>query len=340
MNTDRVVGRGGIFLISLDFEIRWGVRDQPTVESYKPNLLGERRAVPAMLELFSEFGIHATWATVGFLFHGTRDNLLAALPSPLPAYADRNLSPYENLHEAGADERTDPYHYAPSLIKAIAATPHQEIGTHTYSHYYCLEDGQTVEAFEADLLFACEIAKRNGVKLESLVFPRNQFNSPYIRVCSQLGIKAFRGNESGWIYRAVNERTKQSTMRRALRLIDAYINISGHNCSTFERTRSSVPFDMPSSRFLRPYSKSLRRLEGLRLRRITSGLTYAARHNLIYHLWWHPHNFGVSLEANLAFLRQVLEHFASLRLSHGMKSLTMGELAHRLEKENLVEQGA
>jgi len=340
VNTQHTTNRGGVFLISLDFEIRWGVRDQQMVESYKPNLLGERRAVPAMLELFSEFGVHATWATVGFLFHKTRDELLAALPPLRPAYTDHNLSPYEHLDEVGTDEYTDPYHYAPSLIKSIAAIEHQEIGTHTYSHYYCLEDGQSVETFEADLRAARRTAEQSGVRLESLVFPRNQFNLPYIRVCSNLGIKAYRGNEASWIYRAVDEETKQSPVRRLLRLADSYCNLSGHNCHSLERVRRSFPFDMPSSRFLRPYSKRLSFLDGLRLRRITSGLTHAARGNLIYHLWWHPHNFGVSLKENLAFLRKVFEHFATLQREHGMESLTMGELAHRLLEEDSVAQTA
>lgn len=340
MNTQRTNTGGGILLISLDFEIRWGVRDQPNVESYKPNLLGVRRAVPAMLEVFASQDIHATWATVGFLFHETRDELLAALPAQRPAYTDRNLSPYEHLDEIGKDESEDPYHFAPSLIRLIARTPHQEIGTHTFSHYYCLEAGQTVEDFDADLRAACETAKcwGNGVELESLVFPRNQYSARCIEVSSKHGIKAYRGNERSWIYAPVDEGTRQSTLRRGLRLADAYINISGHNCVSLERVRESFPFDMPSSRFLRPYAKPLRALDRLRLRRITSGLTHAAQHNLIYHLWWHPHNFGVALEENLAFLGKVLEHFARLRREHGMESLTMGELAHRLMKDGAVEE--
>ena len=162
--------------------------------------------------------------------------------------------------------------------------------------------------------------RSGGVELESLVFPRNQFSAGYVQVCSKHGIKAYRGNEESWIYAPVNEGTRQSTIRRGLRLADAYVNISGHNCCSLERARRSFPFDMPSSRFLRPYSKRLRLLDPLRLRRITSGLTHAAQHNLIYHLWWHPHNFGVSLEENLAFLKSVLEHFAGSRRKYGWRA--------------------
>src|SRR5262245_13071649 len=58
----------GALVISLDFELHWGVRDKRPVDgSYRENLLGAREAIPRMLDLFEEFGIAATWATVGFL---------------------------------------------------------------------------------------------------------------------------------------------------------------------------------------------------------------------------------------------------------------------------------
>ena len=57
-----------IFTISLDFELYWGVRDKRSVGAYKDHLLGVQRAVPELLGLFEKNGVHATWATVGFLF--------------------------------------------------------------------------------------------------------------------------------------------------------------------------------------------------------------------------------------------------------------------------------
>jgi hypothetical protein len=65
----------------------------------------------------------------------------------------------------------------------------------------------------------------------------------------------------------------------------------------------------------------------LRLHQIKRDLTEAARKGLFYHLWWHPHNFGVNTEANLAFLRKILEHYRSLKDLYGMESLNMSEMA-------------
>ena len=48
--------RAGNFVISLDFELMWGVRDHATRESYGRNVLGGRQAIPAMLDLFPQAG--------------------------------------------------------------------------------------------------------------------------------------------------------------------------------------------------------------------------------------------------------------------------------------------
>jgi hypothetical protein len=57
----------------------------------------------------------------------------------------------------------------------------------------------------------------------------------------------------------------------------------------------------------------------------------AAKQGLIYHLWWHPHNFGVNLERNFEVLRAVLDRFAALRETHGMQSMAMREVAAQAE---------
>ena len=62
--------------ISIDFELFWGVRDVRTVRNYGDNILGVRQAIPAMLELFKECEVHATWATVGLVTFENRKSFL------------------------------------------------------------------------------------------------------------------------------------------------------------------------------------------------------------------------------------------------------------------------
>jgi len=270
--------------------------------------------------------------------------MLEGLPSIKPNYANKNLSPYEGnyIESIGANAEDDLYHFAPLLIEQIKIHEDQEIGTHTFSHYYCLEAGQTLESFNADLEMAIAVAQKNNVQLTSLIFPRNQFNENYLKICSENGITCYRGNEHSWLYSAKNQED-ESMWRRALRLLDAYINISGHNCYTDEYIASKTPpdeyiasktpQDIPSSRFLRPYSNKLRFLDWLRLARIKSGMSHAAKNNLTYHLWWHPHNFGINQKENFAFLEQILQHYQKLNRQYGFNSYTMSNLAALLKND-------
>jgi len=339
----------GTLVISLDFELHWGVRDHTPIalhrntahptSGYNANLLGVRQAIPLMLEVFTRYRVHATWATVGFLFFDNKADLLAHLPARLPEYADAQLSPYQELdgvNSIGASEGADPFHYGASLVKLIRETPGQELATHTFSHYFCLEKGQTVADFEADLLSARQAAARFGVELKSLVFPRNQFNPAYVEACGRAGITCYRGNQPSSLYRATDTISDSNLVRRALRLLDAYLPVARSSAPSLSqiaaaRENPAEPYDIPASRFLRPYSPGLRIFEPLRLRRIEREMTRAAENGLVYHLWWHPHNFGVNIAENIAALDRLLRHFDTLRREHGMASRSMCEVADALQ---------
>jgi peptidoglycan/xylan/chitin deacetylase (PgdA/CDA1 family) len=316
----------GALVISLDFEIHWGVRHNPDdAGTYRRRLLAERQAIPRLLDAFAEYGVAATWATVGFLFAASRRELEEFSPAVVPRYEDTRLFPYtENI---GDGEGDDPLHYAPSLIRMIRERARQEIGTHTYSHYFCLERGQTRETFRADLRSAKAIAAKYGVSLRSIVFPRNQFNPDYNDILKEEGIVALRGSESAWMYKPEITRD-DGRLKRVTRALDAYCNLSGANLVGWDRVRMPDGMcNIPSSRFLRHWRRGLRRFEPLRLARITAGIRRAAASRQIFHLWAHPHNFGADMDENFAFLRQVLEVFKECRDRQGLRSLSMGEVA-------------
>jgi len=318
------MGASGAFVVSLDFELHWGVRDKWSLAEYRRNLLGVWDAVPALLALFRASEIHVTWATVGLLFCDDKRELLAALPERRPAYARPGLSPYDALAEVGDSERDDPFHFAPSLIRQIAATPHQEIGSHSFSHYYCLEAGQEPADFRADLEAAIRLTRTKlGLTPRSIVFPRNQVHAAYLAVCRDLGFSAYRGNLDTWLYRARADED-ESHVRRAVRLVDAYVPLTGRNARPLTSAEAG-PRNVLASRYLRPYAPGLRHLEPLRLRRIERDLRAAAVRGHVFHLWWHPHDFGIHLRENLAVLRHILACFGRLREGYGMESLPLAE---------------
>lgn len=313
-----------LFVISLDFELYWGIRDVATLAQAKDRLLGERVAVGAILDLFRQRSIRATWATVGALFCRSKKELLASLPDQVPRYEDTTLSPYERLNELGASETADPFHFAPSLIDKIAGTPGQELASHTFSHYYCLERGQNDADFESDLVAARRAGASYGDVVRSLVFPRNQFNPDYMPVLRRQGVKAFRSNGNHWAYRA--QTSVEPAHRRIFRLGDSYLPLSGKRSRRLARTPGE-PIDVPASAFLRPYHPKLRILDHAKHHRLTSAMRASARNGECFHLWWHPSNFGSHLRENLAFLTAVIDSFDELRRTLGMESATMVEAA-------------
>ena len=367
----------GRLVISLDFELMWGVRDHRTIRDYGHAVLGARQAIPLMLQLFEQHGIKATWATVGLLFAESREQMLEFAPlASLPAYHDCTLSPYGAINKShtcstrqpektsatqasddeyiGKNEKDDPFHYGLSLIRKIAETPGQEIATHTYSHYYCGAKGADTKTFQTDLQAALDIAKFNNLKIQSIIFPRNQISSPFVNICAKAGLKTYRGNPGAYAYRDFDE-IKKSQAVRAYRLADSVIAIdslqrlTSSSHSPIQRplidddirpdnamTRNIM--NVPSSRFLRFTNNDHRYLTALHLRRVCKELTAAAIQGGTYHLWWHPHNFGSDPDASLNSLDTILRTYRKLADSYGMASTAMCEFAQDSAAANTVER--
>ena len=98
----------GFLVVSLDFELYWGMFDKVSIAEYGENIRGVRTAIPRMLKLFSTYGVSATWAGIGMLMARNRDELIALLPPEerQPQYEDMNVSAYEHIKKAsiGVDE--------------------------------------------------------------------------------------------------------------------------------------------------------------------------------------------------------------------------------------------
>ena len=313
----------GIFTISLDFELHWGVFPTKTVKDYEHNLKGTKQAIEGILQLFGENKIHATWATVGLLFLENQKELNQWLPLKGITYDDPKFNPRKVAGNFPSDYQ-GAFHFAKDLIQQISQTPHQEIATHTFSHFYCLEKGQTAEQFKADLIAAIKIGQLNNTEIKSIVFPRNQFNESYTSICKELNINTLRSNPTHFLYQPRNKKTDNKKWLRAGRLIDTYLNLSGQ--------QAGAPFiknevlHIPASRFLRPYAPKLAVLEKLKLARIKKEMTIAAQQKKCYHLWWHPHNFGIYTKENLQLLQAILTHYQKLEKQYGFQSLNMREI--------------
>lgn len=316
----------GTLLVSLDFELFWGMLDCCTLEEYKDNVLGGRKAIPQILKIFTKHRIHATWATVGFLFANNYEELKKYFPKEnlKPKYKNTRLSSYSYLENVGVDKKDILCFFAPSLIKKIAECSGQEIGCHTFSHYYCREEGQTTEQFEADINSAMKIAQSHGYKLTSLVFPRNQSSKDHIEILKKYGFTAYRNEEKDWIHKKISFRP----LLRVLRLLDVYFPLTGQGA--YEPQVKDGIVDVWGTRMFKPYFKPLFFLEDMKIRRIKKEMLYAAKNGLYFHLWWHPHNVGVNTAYHLKQLEEIFNYYDVLKEKYNMRSLNMREASEEL----------
>lgn len=316
----------GTLIVSLDFELFWGMQDCSTFEEYQENVLGGRRAIPRLLDLFTKHGIHATWATVGFQFADNYHELLQYFPqeSLRPSYLQPRLSTYRCFENIGHNEEEAPCFYSPTLIHKISKCEGQEIGSHTFSHYYCREAGQTTEQFEADMRAALSLANAKGYKLASVVLPRNQCTDEYIEVLRRLGFIAYRDEENDWIHKKITF----YPLLRALRLADVYLPLTGQGGYLPKNENGIV--NLIGSRMYKPFFKPLAFLEKMKIYRIKKQMLHAAKAGLTFHLWWHPHNVGVMTNYHLKQLEDIFGYYNQLKEKYGMRSLNMKEAAEEI----------
>ena len=276
-------------VISLDLEMMWGNLEGWSVDGYgRTNVAQVREVVDRLLCLFEKYEVKATFAVGG------------------------------KIMEEGHNEEHADLYYAPDVIEKLKASKWVEIGTHTYSHYI----GSDRRVFEVDLKKALVKAKEKGVEVKSIVFPQNQVRDELFAVCQQCGIRAYRGNPAHFY----GAKTKIGKWKNRLcRFLDSYFVLSGMNSYPLEYKEAGLR-NIPASRILRPYSRRLAFMEGLRFRRIKKEMEYAARHDEVYHLWWHPHNFGANINENFAFLERILKTYQELNERCGMRSMTMSEI--------------
>jgi hypothetical protein len=87
---------------------------------------------------------------------------------------------------------------------------------------------------------------------------------------------------------------------------------------------------LPASRLYKPWTK-YEWLNKLKMKRIISEMTSAAKKHSYYHLWWHPHNFGYHPTECLQELAIILKHYQKLNKKFGFTSLNMSNTQQYLK---------
>ena len=116
--------------------------------------------------------------------------------------------------------------------------------------------------------------------------------------------------------------------KRFIRFSDTYFNLTGYHCYSQIADKNGM-YNVKASLFLRPFSKKLFFLESLKVYRIKQAMRYAAKNNQVFHLWWHPHNFGSHPKENFKNLKKILTYYNELQSKYGMESRTMSDFVNK-----------
>jgi len=316
----------GYFVISLDFEMIWGMIEKSQNELIKKRVQNVEIVIPKILEVFKTHDIHATWGVVGILMLNDFEELKSLVDKIDFKYEKKELRISKYLSTFSDSEFDSNIHFKYDLIKNIKETPYQEIASHSFSHFYGNELGQTISDFESDILLFNKVAlNKLNLKPVTYIHPRFQNNKDYNRILTANGYKIIRGLRED---KLKNSSYKDKT-RIKIKYYDRYLNLLGHRSYSLNDVVSKKQndlYDIKESYYLRPYNARTRIFEFFKLKRIKNEMTYAAKNNKIFHLWWHPHDFGIDIEKNLTILDKIARHYVKLNKRFNYLSKNMVDL--------------
>ena len=309
----------GFFVISLDFELFWGVADFADAAEWKSRIMNVYEVVPRLLDLFDKYEIHVTWATVGGMLANNMEEYCSYLKD------DKDPQILGLISKIKTDSLLDEKMlFAPNLVAQIVCHKHQEIGTHTFSHYYCKQENSSEQTLLNDIKSCDEIFREKGYNIpQSLVFPRNQVAKEYIDKLPD-SVIAYRGLEKGLVTKLKTSNRKIGTL---LWYIDHYIPIRAPRSYKIDNCDRVALINIPQSRFFKAYKDKYKRFEKLKLRRYKQEMLYAAKNNQVYHLCWHPHNLSSNIDINFSQIEEILMYFSFLKEKYDMRSVNMKELS-------------
>jgi peptidoglycan/xylan/chitin deacetylase (PgdA/CDA1 family) len=314
--------RGGVFTLSIDFELIWGTLDLAGPEGFRAACERERvHVIPRLLDLLDRFEIQATWCVLGHV-------MLAACRPVRGRRHPEIVRPAHAWHPADwfaddpcTDEDRSPVFYGRTLVEKIVAcqTP-QEIGCHSFSHVVFGDPGCSREAASSELAACLRIADEIGTEMCSFAFPRNVVG--HLDLLREYGFRCFRGPEPTW-HRGGGQGIR---VKRLGHLFDV-VTARSPPVVTPRRTPEGL-VNIPGSMVFFPMHGRRRHIPlRVRVNRALEGLERAVREQRVFHLWFHPTNLADETDTMFRGLEQIFDRVASLRRARRLEVLPMKAFA-------------
>lgn len=311
----------GLFILSLDVELAWGMRGD---RSFFRDFEREREIIKKILKLLERYNIKATWAIVGHLFlegckqkNGVKHSEIIR---PKYKWLDSDWFDIDPC----SDINKDSLWYGKDIIAYIKkCATFQEVGSHTFSHIIVGDEGCSKECFSSELQASKKSAEKEGINLESFVFPQNKID--HLDVLKDHGFITFRGVDENW-YRSFHK-----TLKKIAHFMDNYFMIQPQ--AVLPKIEGGI-LNIPGSYFYvhkRGWAKFLP--VSFRVKKSIFGIEKAVKQKKIFHLWFHPFNIASDEIGLLAGLEEIFKFVADEIKKGNIDNLTMGELANILSNQ-------
>ncbi len=308
----------GIFVVSIDLELAWGICDRPLRPALRSALALEREVIRSILAIFSAYEVRATWAVVGHLLTTECGRDGATVHPEIPRPITRN-GHRDWFFQHPADPE-DPLWSGPEIVDWIRQTsPAQEIGSHSFAHLIYHPATTHREAVRADLVIARRLHDAHELPFVSFVFPRNVVG--YRDLLAAAGIRVYRGVIPAWYGAA-----PLPVLRRLGHLLDFLLAVPPPTVRPAVDELGLV--NVPDSMLLLGRNGPRRLVSPARLvRKAVSGLERAAERREVFHLRFHPSNFAYRTDEQLEVLEAIARHAQRLVRAGRLMNLTMGDFA-------------
>lgn len=295
----------GSVVISLDAELGWGVHHEHPLPASR--IRNARSAWKALLRLFDEYEIPATWAVVGHLFLEDCD----AGHTDHPAGSECCLEAPDGI------PRGDTW-FANGLIEEIVdADVDHELASHGFSHVHFAHERMNPSMAESECAAAAETLAPHSSEPRSFVFPVNEVG--FRDRLSEHGFACYRG-------------PAPDRPGPAEKLWDG---LRGRNAPPIvEPTVDEHGMvNVPASLYLFSFEGVVRKIvEGVRddpiVTAVRLGIDALQETDGVLHLWLHPHN--VLGEHDRRRMERVLAVIDTARRRSDVTVETMASVARRV----------
>ncbi len=291
--------------ISLDFELLWGAYGLKTSPKFKNNVLMGRKVIPSIVEIFKKYDVQSTWACVGALALDNKRNLMAKFEDIGPKYKDlKSFRDYSDL--VGNTEKDDPLHFGKQVIEDHLLSDKIEIASHSFTHLRYLDQEKGHNAFDKDTIISKEVLEKLlNEQIKTYIFPKNQYAVETLKLLKDRYFLSYRPSPFFSDHKSTTRTKEESLSFKIQRVFKETIPNSNQGEYVLQPDQKFV------TRFLRPFKSKI--LSNYQLKIIMREIHFCALNKLDYHLWWHPHNFGINPKLSISQLEMIMKYFDRIR---------------------------